>query len=188
VFVELAAAEQHPVDVDELPVRLDECRIESERGQERLFRQAEAVPPQLDLPGQPARLRGGRVAVRDLGQIGERLVGAAERLCHLGFQDVVARSEVAELRQRGRGLLVPPGPEVGFGLLPNPLRVRTTLGPGPPRPERACAYDHGGECPTPRSRTSLCLVRLGHGPDHPHLIGHYRSDRGRPRLFPVAAR
>ena len=33
VFVELAAAQQNPVDVDKRPVRLDECRVQRERGQ-----------------------------------------------------------------------------------------------------------------------------------------------------------
>ncbi len=50
----------------------------------------------------------------------------AERPSHLGLEDVVARGGVAEPRQRGLGLLVPPGPEVGFGLLPDPLRVRSS--------------------------------------------------------------
>ena len=55
VLVELAAAEQHPVDVDQLPVRRHERRVELQRGQERRFRAADAVPPQLDLTGQQPR-------------------------------------------------------------------------------------------------------------------------------------
>ena len=78
VLVELAAVQQYSVDIDKLPMRLDECRVQRDRSQQRRRRPLEPVPPQLDLPGQQGRRRGGRVVVRDPGELSERLVGVAQ--------------------------------------------------------------------------------------------------------------
>ena len=133
MVVQLVATKQHAVDVDKLPVCLHQSRVECERGQQRRFRKMHAVSPQLDLSGQQSRLRGGRVAVGDFGHIGDRLVGMAERLRHLGRKDEVARVRSAEPRQCGRGVLVPPGPKGGLGVQSNPVRVSSARCPGPPR-------------------------------------------------------
>ena len=109
MFVELTSAQQYPVDEDQLSVRLHERRVQRQRGLQRHGRQADAVPSQLDLPGHQVRTGAGRVIVRDPGQFGERLVGAAKPPRHLGLQEVIVRGEVAEPVQGGFSLLVPAG-------------------------------------------------------------------------------
>ena len=86
VFVELASAQQYPVDEDQLPVAPARASGPASADCSARGRQADAVPSQLDLPGQQARPGGGWVIVRDLGQFGERLVGAAKPLAAWAFR------------------------------------------------------------------------------------------------------